>query len=331
MKGMALPPMPTISEIVKLYGLSARQQLSQNFILDLNVCHRIVRSCGPLTGRTVLEVGAGPGNLTRSVLMAGARHVVAIEKDGRFLPALELLRQAAGPERMSIVHGDALLLDEGELLRAAEAEAVPWSSAEDAQVHVVGNLPFSVSTELLLKWVHQMPGRRGPFEFGRVPMTLLFQKEVAYRLFASVGSKEYSRLSVMTQHCARVKHCFDISGSAFVPRPDVDTGVVTVTPLAEPLVEVRLATMEYVLRQVFGQRRKMLRNAVSTLQLDEALSEGNEAFAAEVLKASGLDETKRPEQLSVQDWAALSNTYDRLMAEAMRITPEPAPVAEAKQ
>ncbi len=189
MRALALPPLPTISEIVRLYGLSAHQQLSQNFILDLNLCGRIVRACGDVAGTTVVEVGAGPGNLTRAALLAGARHVVAIEKDPRFLPALEMLREAAGPERVTVVLADALEVDEASLLRVAGAESLPWEDEGPSKVHLVGNLPFSISTELLIKWVHQMPARTGPFEFGRVPMTLLFQKEVALRLGAAVGSK----------------------------------------------------------------------------------------------------------------------------------------------
>lgn len=253
----ALPPLPTISEIVKLYGLSAHQQLSQNFILDLNLCARIVRACGEVAGATVIEVGAGPGNLTRAALLAGARHVIAIEKDPRFLPALELLREAAGPERLTVVLADALEADEAALLAAAGAAGTPWEDTTPPRVRIVGNLPFSISTELLLKWLHQIPGRTGPFAFGRVPMTLLFQKEVALRLVAAVGSKEYGRLSVMSQHCTRVRRCFDISGAAFVPIPDVDSAVVNLTPLRRPHVSVKLPSLEYVLRQVFGQRRKV--------------------------------------------------------------------------
>jgi dimethyladenosine transferase 1 len=207
--------------------------------------------------------------------------VIALEKDERFVPALKMLQEAAGgAEKMSVVLGDALLVDEAQLLRQAQART--------GEVHVVGNLPFAVSTELLLKWVRQVPRGSGLSEFGPVPMTLLFQKEVGERLCAQPGQKEFGRLSVMTQHVCAVRRGFEIRGSAFVPKPDVDSLVITVTPKTrfEP---VRQETLELVLRQVCGQRRKMMRNATLSLTPD----------AAQLLAASELDDTMRPEQLTV--------------------------------
>jgi dimethyladenosine transferase 1 len=305
LRTLTLPRLPSISEIIRMYGLTAYQQLSQNFILDMNLCAKIVRVGGPVAGSTVVEVGAGPGNLTRAALLAGARHVVAIEKDKRFLPALEMLREAAGPERMTIVLGDALEVDETKLLRDAGAEHVAWELETPAKVHLVGNLPFSVSIMLMLKWLRQIPRREGPFEYGRAPLTLMFQKEVAKRMTAKVGSRDYTRLSVMTQYCAHAQLSFFIPGEAFVPMPEVDTGVVTVRPRKSPVAPANQATLEHVLHQVFQQRRKVISNAVQTLKM------GDEVFAA-----SKLEGLKRPEQLTIEEWCTLSNAYDRVHAEA---------------
>ena len=294
-----LPPLPSIGDIVKLYGLSAKQQLSQNFILDMNLCKRIAKTCGNLQNSTVIEVGSGPGNLTRALFIGGAKHVICVEKDERFLPALELLREAVGKDKMSIVLGDAMDVDEGKLLKEQEVEPWDWDSEESCPIHIVGNLPFSVSTALLLKWIKQMPKREGAFSFGRCPLTLLFQKEVAYRLFATPGCREFSRLSVMSQNCAQVIKKFDIKGKAFVPPPNVDSGVVTLIPRVKPLTDVSVDSLEYVLMKAFGQKRKMLRNAIQMLE-----------FGNEILAEANIDEEKRCEQITIKEWGMLTRLYE---------------------
>lgn len=197
--------------------------------------------------------------------------MVAVEKDERFLPALQLLQRAVGEDRMSIELTDALQMDEAKILAKVGAVARSWEDPDVAPIHIVGNLPFAVSAELLLKWIRQIPARTGAFKFGRVPLTLLFQKEVADRIIASPGSKghAYGRLSVMSQHCASVSRRFDVSRKVFVPSPDVDATVVSLVPSVVPRVNVKLSSLEYVLRQMFGQRRKTLRNSVSTLEFGE--------------------------------------------------------------
>jgi dimethyladenosine transferase 1 len=211
---------------------------------------------GDVTGAVVLEVGAGPGNLTRALLSNGCKHVIAIEKDTRFVPALQLLQHAVGVERMSIVVCDALDMDEEKLLRDAGAPVTPWTStAPVTNVQVVGNLPFAVSTELLLKWLRHIPNREGAFRFGRIPMTLLFQLEVAQRLYAPVASPSYGRLSVMSQYCAHVHKRFNISRAAFVPRPDVDTAVVTIVPRIDPQVCVYVCDVYYIFVRLLMIRR----------------------------------------------------------------------------
>ena len=203
-----LPPLPSIKEIIKLYNLKARQELSQNFILDLNLATRIARVAGDLRDSTVIEVGPGPGSLTRSLLNLGAKKVIAVEKDARFLPVLEILKEASNG-RLEIIHADMLEINERDLVKDIQPEA--WESEKEV-VKIVGNLPFNVATEMLLKWLRQIPSRDGTFVTGRTSLTLLFQKEVALRIVAPPGTKEYGRLSVMSQQRCFPEKRFDIVG-----------------------------------------------------------------------------------------------------------------------
>ncbi|KAB0380560.1 hypothetical protein FD755_008344 [Muntiacus reevesi] len=176
-----LPPLPTIREIIKLFRLQAVKQLSQNFLLDLRLTDKIVRKAGNLTNAYVYEVGPGPGGITRSILNAGVAELLVVEKDSRFIPGLQV---------------------------------------NPPNVHIIGNLPFSVSTPLIIKWLENVSQRNGPFAYGRTRMMLTFQKEVAERLTATTGSKQRSRLSIMAQYLCDVQHILTIPGQAFVPKPE---------------------------------------------------------------------------------------------------------------
>ncbi|XP_053566946.1 dimethyladenosine transferase 1, mitochondrial isoform X2 [Bombina bombina] len=249
---LRLPPLPTIGEIIKLYNLRAEKQLSQNFLLDLKLTDKIVRKAGNLRNAYVCEVGPGPGGITRSILQAGVEELLVVEKDTRFLPGLQLLNEASSG-KLRIVHGDILTY---KMERAFPKHLQKQWEDDPPNVHIIGNLPFNVSTPLIIKWLEQVANKNGPFTYGRTQMTLTFQKEVAERLIASTGSRQRSRLSVMSQYLCNVRNCFIIPGSAFVPKPEVDVGVVHFTPLIKPQIEQPFKLVEKVVQSVFQFRRK---------------------------------------------------------------------------
>ncbi len=277
------PQLPPLGDVVRRHKLSAVKSLGQHFLLDGNLTARIARAAGPLAGRHVIEIGPGPGGLTRALLLADAQHVTAIERDGRAVMALNELIDVF-PGRLTIVEADAL--------RADPTAIVP------APRKVVANLPYNVATPLLLGWL----GNIGAYE----SLTLMFQKEVALRLVASPGSKDYGRLSVMTQWCAEARLLFDISPKAFVPPPKVTSTLVQLVPRPQPLAPCARNDLERVAAAAFGQRRKMLRAALKSLDVD----------AGRLLRIAGIEPTERAENLSIADFAALARTYAAVSSRA---------------
>ena len=273
---MRLEALPPLREQLEAHGLFAKKSFGQHFLLDLNVTRKIARLAGPLEGRAVLEVGPGPGGLTRALLEAGAR-VVAIEKDARFLPLLTDLAEAADG-RLSVVHNDALRSDDDALL-TAHAPGLPR--------RIVANLPYNVGTPLLIKWL------TGSLELEA--MALMFQKEVAQRIAARVGDSAYGRLAVIAQAVCRAEIVMDLPARAFTPPPKVDSAVAKLTPLVDRPSRERLAALERVTAAAFGQRRKMLRSSLKTL--------GGEALCA----AAEIEPQARAEEIDVAGFLALAD------------------------
>ena len=291
------PELPPLREVIRRFGLSARQALGQNFLLDLNLARRIARGAAPLDAVSVIEIGPGPGGLTRALLLEGARHVTAIERDTRCLGALQEIA-AAFPGRLTVIEADALEELVGAYpgrLRviAEDALAVDPKSLVPAPRKIVANLPYNIATPLLIGRLHEIDAYQS--------LTLMFQKEVAQRLAAAPRTKAYGRLSVLTQWLCRVELLFDVAPSAFVPAPAITSTVVRLTPHAAPLAPCRMDLLERATAAAFGQRRKMLRQSLRALDED----------ANGLIAAAGVSPTARAEELSVEEFCALARAIAR--------------------
>ena len=257
--------LPPLREVIKRHDLRAKKSPGQNFLLDLNLTARIARAAGPLAGATVIEIGPGPGGLTRALLAQGARRVIAVERDARAIAALQEIA-AHYPGRLQIVEGDALSFDAPALLAGERAR-------------VVANLPYNIATALLVGWL-----TAEPWPPWYDALVLMFQREVAERIVAKPGGKSYGRLAVLAGWRAEAKMLFDIAPSAFVPPPKVTSSLVRLTPRAAPL-SCDAGALQRVTEAAFGQRRKMLRQSLRTLGVD----------AAALLAAAGIAPTARAE------------------------------------
>lgn len=273
---MSLSDLPPLRESLARHGILAKKAFGQNFLLDLNITRKIARLAGPLEQSAVIEVGPGPGGLTRALLEQAPR-VIAIEKDRRFLPLLDELRRASGG-RLTVVEGDALGADEAALLTA---------HAPGLEARIVANLPYNVATPLLVKWL------TGPFT--PASMTLMFQKEVAERMLAGPGEEAYGRLSVLVQATAEPELAMALPARAFTPPPKVESAVVTLKPRPDRPPRDRLLGLERVTQAAFGQRRKMLRSSLKAL--------GGERLC----EAADVDPSARAETISVQGFFRLAD------------------------
>ncbi|KAJ8683666.1 hypothetical protein QAD02_019458 [Eretmocerus hayati] len=304
MASMRLPPLPSVRDIIKLYRLSATKQLSQNFLLDDKLTDKIVKCTGKICDSGVLEVGPGPGTITRSILRKSPKRLVVVEKDPRFKPTLDLLQDAFSVtnRKMDIILGDILSVNLKELL--AEEDNRAWSD-ECPSLYLVGNLPFNISTPLIIKWLHDIAERRGAWSNGRVRMTLTFQKEVAERLVAQPSDDQRCRLSVIAQAWTIPKLQFIIPGKAFVPQPDVDVGVVSFVPLKIPRTSHEFEFFEKVNRHMFSFRQKYCVKCVRTLYPPEC----TEQLADVTCKLADVDPLARPFNLSVEEIDRLASAY----------------------
>lgn len=303
-----LPPLPTIRELLRLYQLRAMKELSQNFLMDQRLTDKIVRAAGDITGHRVLEVGPGPGGITRSIIRKSPEHLVVVEKDRRFLPTLELLAEAViGHNRMDIYFGDILKFP----IETAfpDAPKSDWMGKR-APVHLIGNLPFAISTKLLINWLADISRQQGIWSCGRASMTLTFQKEVAERIVAPIMSAQRCRLSIMSQIWTRPKYQFCIPGKAFLPKPDVDVGVVTLVPLQMPLTTLPFEVVEKVMRHIFSMRQKYCRRGVSNLYPPEMRDE----LTKQTFDVAEVDPLARSFQLSVEECLRVAAAYSQLVA-----------------
>jgi len=274
----AIDTLPPLRDVIAQHGLSARKALGQNFLLDLNLTSKIARAAGDLTGADVLEIGPGPGGLTRGLLAEGARHVLAVEKDARCLPALDEIAQAY-PGRLTVLNADALQID-------PLAHLTP-------PIKVVANLPYNVGTELLIRWL--TPANWPPVWDS---LTLMFQREVAERIVAQPGSKAYGRLALLAQWRCDARMVMHLPPSAFTPPPKVSSAVVHITALPEPRYPADPAILERLVAKAFNQRRKMLRAALKGLAPD----------LEDRLIAAGIQPTDRAETVGLEQFCALARS-----------------------
>jgi 16S rRNA (adenine1518-N6/adenine1519-N6)-dimethyltransferase len=282
--------LPPLRALLEEHGLWANKGLGQHFLLDMNITRRITRSAGDISGNPVIEIGPGPGGLTRALLEAGADPLFVIEKDARFLPLLEPLVEWSDG-RLRIIHADALEANEGELLGA--------SPSLSKGAHIVSNLPYNVGTPLLIKWLKAGAPKEQNW---RGPMTLMFQKEVAERIAAKPGADAYSRLAVIAQARCHARIELRVGARAFTPPPKIDSAVVSLIDRPDPYPH--LDALERVTAAAVGQRRKMLRSALKSLTPD----------AEALLAASGVSPTARAEDIDIAGHCALADAWRRMSA-----------------
>lgn len=273
----AIDTLPPLREVIRAHDLAAKKSLGQNFLLDLNLTARIARAAGDLTQMTVVEVGPGPGGLTRGLLAEGARKVVAVERDSRCLPALEEIASHY-PGRLDVIEGDALRVD--------------LAAAAGGPAHIVANLPYNVGTALLVGWLEAEP-----WPAWWLSATLMFQREVAERIVAKPGEDAYGRLGVLAGWRTEARILFDVPPQAFTPPPKVTSSIVRLVPRAEPLPCDR-AALSAVTAAAFGQRRKMLRASLKSLGVP----------ADALLDAAGVTPTARAEEIDIPGFVRLANT-----------------------
>lgn len=276
--------LPPLRDVISRYGLAARRSMGQHFLLDGNLTNRIAQSAAPLAGMTIVEIGPGPGGLTRSLLASDAARVVAVERDKRFIPPMQDLKNFY-PDRLEIIEADALTLNPRSFSEAGE------------KIIIVANLPYNIATPLLINWLRAIDDIKS--------MTLMFQKEVADRIVAAPGTGSYGRLSVISQWLCETVALFDIQPQAFVPPPKVTSTVVQFTPRAGSATSPKFTTLEAVTRSAFGQRRKMLRSSLKSLTTN----------SGDLLALANIESDRRAETLSVTEFSELALAYEDLIGD----------------
>jgi len=274
--------LPPLRDVINRHGLRADKKFGQNFILDLNVTRRIARRAGNLTDCDIVEIGPGPGGLTRGLLMEGARKVHVIEADSRFIPALQEIAEAY-PDRLNIIEGDAL--------------KIRPQSLSEGPYRIVSNLPYNIGTALLTNWLDD-GWQNGAWQPQFLSMTLMFQKEVAQRITAQANDKHYGRLAVLANWLCDSELAFEVDRQGFVPPPKVSSAIAHLVPRARPLAEADPEMLEKLTAAAFGQRRKMLRAGLKQICSD----------AQALLAEAEIDETARAEVLTIDDFCKLARS-----------------------
>ncbi|KAJ1806453.1 hypothetical protein LPJ56_005126 [Coemansia sp. RSA 2599] len=298
-----LPKLPSIRDLIRIYNLKAKQQLSQNFIMDKNITDKIVSLAGLELDRALcVEVGPGPGLLTRSILDSGAQNVIAVEKDPRFIPTLRQLQEASDG-RFDVLLGDMLKIDHSHITQSG----LQLGSNADGHiqsfdhVHLLGNLPFGVATPMLIQWLQLLSLKQGIFGSSNVSMSLMFQKEVGDRIVAGASDSARGRLSVVSQSICDAFKVYNVPASGFVPRPKVDATVVQLRPLEKPLLRSSLSTLEHVVRFSFMKRRKMLARIFKDWDPERIA----------LLEECEIDPTLRPQDVSTEKFCQLAHIIEQ--------------------
>ncbi|XP_071517079.1 dimethyladenosine transferase 1, mitochondrial isoform X2 [Panulirus ornatus] len=302
---LRLPSLPSPRDLVRLYKVKAVKHLSQNFLMDHKLNSKLVRSSGRVRNCHVCEVGPGPGGITRSILEQGAARLTVIEKDPRFLPILDQLKDASFG-KLDIELGDVLTFNMEKIFSSDLTQ--PWEG-NLPKIHLIGNLPFNVATPLIIRWLKDISLKRNAWVNGRVRMTLTFQLEVVQRMVALPGHSQRCRLSVMCQNWCDVTHKFTIPGRAFVPKPEVDVGIAHFVPRVEPLIPLDFSLVEKVVRSIFSFRQKYSKKGAGMLFPEARRDE----LVNMMFTVADVDPALRPFQISMSEFNRLCHSYAAIL------------------
>uniref|UniRef100_A0A0N4ZNR9 rRNA adenine N(6)-methyltransferase n=1 Tax=Parastrongyloides trichosuri TaxID=131310 RepID=A0A0N4ZNR9_PARTI len=303
-----LPPLPSLKDFIHMYRLRAKKILSQNYLMDMNLTRKIVRKSGRMNEAHVIEIGPGPGGITRAILENNnVKSLDVVEIDQRFIPPLQHLGEAS-EGRLHIHREDILKIDIMDIWKDYLSEKKSWMDVNECDnFHIIGNLPFNIASPLIIKFLKDMSYRRGAWEFGRVPLTLTFQKEVGKRICSIIDSKSRSRISIMSQYISQPEYLFEIPGSCFVPSPKVDVAVIRFIPRIEPLIPCSFELVEKIARHIFHYRQKYVVKCIKTLypkELSNKLSE-------KLLIKCNIDERTTSYRLGMIDFSRICQEYER--------------------
>ncbi|KAI6179596.1 RRNA adenine N(6)-methyltransferase [Aphelenchoides besseyi] len=297
---LRLPPLPALRDFIHMYQLKARKVLSQNYIMDMGINRKIVRHAGIQSGSSVIEIGPGPGGITRAVLERNPKRLDVVEIDRQFHLA------NAVPEKLFIHHADILKTNIEDIWNESKCDKHHWWE-EEPKLHVIGNLPFNIASPLIIRLLHQMSERRGPWAFGRTTLTLTFQLEVAKRICAPIDCDERTRISIVSQYISDPKLVYVIPGRCFVPKPQVDVGVVRFVPREIPLIPAAFKVVEKVCRNVFHYRQKYVVNCIRTLYPKEL----SKKMADDLLSTCRVNPQNTSYELGMDEFADMCVHYEK--------------------